>query len=94
MASEKPVISTVKMGYCILEKYKCGISLDESTPESLARAILKVKNMDGVAYNNLAKNAAEGAKNFDFNVLTEKLVDVIYSIDKVELKKESVVLND
>ncbi|MDO7204763.1 hypothetical protein Q5M85_12040 [Paraclostridium bifermentans] len=93
MASEKPVISTVKMGYCILEKYKCGISLDESTPESLAKAILKVKNMDDVAYNNLA-NAAEGAKNFDFNVLTEKLVDVIYSIDKVELKKESVVLND
>lgn len=94
MASEKPVISTVKMGYCILEKYKCGISLDESTPENLARAILKVKNMEDTEYNDLAKNAVEGAKNFDFNVLTEKLVDVIYSIDKVELKKESVELND
>ena len=91
MASEKPIISTLKMGYCILEKYQCGVSLEESTPENLAEAILKIKNMDKVEYNSISRNAKEGAKGFDFNVLTEKLIHVINTVDKVELKKESVV---
>ena len=39
MASGKPIISTVKMGYCILEKYQCGLSLEECTPEALAEEI-------------------------------------------------------
>ena len=46
MASGRPVISTVKMGYCIIDKYKCGISIENSTPEDLAKAILKIKNID------------------------------------------------
>ncbi|WP_373598220.1 glycosyltransferase family 4 protein [Paraclostridium bifermentans] len=94
MASKKPIISTIKMGYCILEKYNCGISIEESTPEELAKSILKIKNMDQIEYDSMSKNAREGAKNFDFDVLTEKLINVIYTVDKSELNKESVVSND
>ncbi|CEQ23927.1 WblI protein [[Clostridium] sordellii] len=94
MASGKPIISTVKMGYCILEKYQCGISLDESTPENLAKAILNVKKMSKNDYNKISKNAIEGAKDFDFNELTEKLIHVIDIISNSQLSKESVVLND
>lgn len=80
MASGKPIISTVKMGYCILDKYGCGISLDENTPEDLAKAILYVKNMPEEQYETMGTNGRRGAEDFDFNVLTQKLVDVIETV--------------
>lgn len=80
MASGKPIISTVKMGYCILDKYGCGISLDENTPEDLAKAILYVKNMPKAQYETMGTNGRVGSEDFDFSVLTEKLIDVIESV--------------
>lgn len=82
MASGKPVISTVKMGYSIINKYKCGIELDKDTPEELAKAIIRVKEMPEEQYHVLGNNAKNGVKNFDFNVLTNKLEDVIKSVLK------------
>lgn len=80
MASGKPIISTVKMGYCLLEKYQCGISLETNTPEELARAIIYIKNMPKEQYDRMSQNAAQGALDFDFNILTDKLVEVIESV--------------
>lgn len=82
MASGKPIISTVKMGYCILEKYQCGLSLEECTPEALAEEILKIHRMPEEAYAGMAENAKEGAKDFDFSVLTERLYQVIEDVEK------------
>jgi glycosyltransferase involved in cell wall biosynthesis len=81
MASGKPIISTVKMGYSIIDKYKCGIELDKGTSEELAEAILKIKNLKASQYDELGDNARAGAEDFDFKVLTEKLIDVINSLD-------------
>lgn len=80
MASGKPVISTVKMGYCILDRYKCGLSLNESTPAELAETILRLRSMPKEEYENMCEMAKNGAKNFDFNVLTDKLIQVIESV--------------
>ena len=80
MASGKPIISTVKMGYCPLNKYRCGISLEESTPAALAEAILYVKNMSIDEYQAMGRNAKIGVKDFDFDVLTKRLIQVIESI--------------
>ena len=77
MASGKPVVSNVKMGYCIIDRYNCGISLEDSSPEALAETILSVRNMSKAEYNELCENAAEGAKDFDFHVLAKKLAAVI-----------------
>ena len=82
MASGKPIISTVKMGYCILKKYRCGLSLEECTPEALAEEILKIRRMPKEAYADMAQNAKEGAKDFDFSVLTERLYQVIEDVGK------------
>ncbi|CQR74879.1 putative glycosyl transferase [Sporomusa ovata DSM 2662] len=79
MASGKPIISTIKMGYCILEKYQCGLSLEASTPEELARTILKVHDMPQEQYEEMGRNAQTGAANFDYKVLTAKLIAVIES---------------
>lgn len=80
MASGKPVISTVKMGYCILDKYKCGLSLSKATPHELAKTILQVRDMPKDQYEELGSNARQGAAEFDFKCLTEKLVGVIESV--------------
>ncbi len=82
MASGKPVISTVKMGYSIITKYKCGIELGECTPECLADAITTVYDMPRERYEEYGRNAYEGSKDFDFNVLTDKLMTVIRSVSK------------
>lgn len=82
MASGKPIISTVKMGYSIIDKYKCGVELEKSTPEELAKAILDIKNMNSKQYDILGTNAKNGAEDFDFKKLTNKLIEVINSVTK------------
>ena len=77
MASGKPIISTVRMGYSIIDKYQCGLELDNSTPQELADAIIKVKSMSKEEYQKTGNNAKKGAENFDFKVLTDKLINVI-----------------
>lgn len=87
MASGKPIISTVKMGYCILDSFKCGISLNDSTPEELAMTILKIKNMSKEKYEEMGSNARIGAMNFDFKFQTKKLIHVFKKLKKRYITK-------
>lgn len=80
MASGKPIVSTVKMGYSIIRKYQCGIELEDCTPETLAEAIVRFHDMPGAERQQYGRNAAEGAKDFDFNILTDRLMNVIESV--------------
>ena len=82
MASGKPVISTVKMGYCLLDKYKCGLSLEKSSPEELAGMIMKVHDMSKEEYDKMSANARQAAPDFDFKILTGKLIEVIEDVVK------------
>lgn len=80
LASGKPVISTVKMGYDIIERYHCGLSLEQCTAECLADNIRKIKEMPKEEYEMYCSNAKEAASNFDFNILVGKLIQVIESV--------------
>ena len=46
MASGKPIISTVHMGYSIIKRYNCGVELYEDTPEALAAQIIRFHDMN------------------------------------------------
>lgn len=78
-ASGKPVCSNIKMGYCLISKYNCGISNEFSSPEEYANAILSIVNLDKKAYEQLCNNAAVAAKDYDLNILTDKLIKVFNS---------------
>jgi len=78
MASGKPIIATVHMGYSIINKYHCGVEMDENTPEELARQVLRFYSMKSTEYQQLGQNAKDGAKDFDFANLTKKLEAVIH----------------
>ena len=80
MASGKPIISTVHMGYSIIKRYNCGVELDKDTPEALAEQIMRFHDMDAEERDQIGKNARNGANDFDFSVLTQKLIKVIESV--------------
>lgn len=80
MASGKPIISTVHMGYSIINRFNCGVELDEDTPEALAKEIMRFHDMKPEEREQIGKNAREGANDFDFTVLTDKLIKVIESV--------------
>lgn len=82
LASGKPVISTVKMGYSIIDKYNCGVELESCTAEALADEIIKFYNMPKQEYEELGANASVAASDFDFSILTKKLLKVIEGVVK------------
>lgn len=81
MASGKPIISTVDMGYSPIKRYKCGFSLEQDTSEELAKKIMDVYNMPSEKYDAMSKNARQGAYDFDYKFLTKKLIDVMESLN-------------
>jgi glycosyltransferase involved in cell wall biosynthesis len=77
MASGKPIISTVEMGYSPIKKYNCGIELEENTAESLVEGLTRLRSMPEQTLKQMEENALVAAKDFDFVNLSQKLSDVI-----------------
>lgn len=77
LASGKPVVSTVKMGYDLLERYSCGVSADPTTAQNIAEKILFIKNLSHEDYSEYCTNARIAAEEFDIPVLTEKYLRVM-----------------
>lgn len=77
LASGKPILSTVSMGYDIIERYNAGISLTTQTAESIGQAIISVAQMEASKYKELSENARKAARDYDFKTLTEKLIAII-----------------
>jgi len=75
MAAGKPIVQTYTTGYSICEKYNCGISAPVQTPEEIADAVIKVCEDDAL-HAEMGRNAREGAHDFDFEKLTEKLIGI------------------
>ena len=79
LAAGKCVIQTYTTGYSILEKYSCGISATEQTPDRIAEIVLDVCSNEEMA-KRMGTNARQAAHEFDFKKLTSKLVDIINNV--------------
>jgi glycosyltransferase involved in cell wall biosynthesis len=77
LASGKPVLSTITMGYDVIRKYGAGISLDNQSAESIGKAIIRMAEMENEEYMTMGENARNLAKQYDFDKLTDKLIKVI-----------------
>ena len=82
MASAKPILATIKMGYSIIDKYQCGYEIHDATGKEIADKITSIKNLPNHELEKLGNNAYEGAKDFDFLKLTEQLENVIHSVEQ------------
>ena len=77
MAAGKPILSTNPTPYSVLKKYQCGIETEENTPEEIAKGILQVYRMPEEEYARYCKNARTASEDFDFERLTERLIEAI-----------------
>lgn len=77
LASGNPVISNVSMGYDIIEKYNAGIVVGSDDIDDWINKILYLSYLSHEEYKELCNNARKAAMDYDFKVLTEKLLKVM-----------------
>ena len=81
MAAGRPIFSTVRPSYSIWGKYDCGRDTEDTRPEPLARELEKMAGLPPEELSRLGENARKGARDYDFRVLTQKLLNVIGEIE-------------
>ena len=76
-AAGKPILSDVKAGYDLIEKYKAGIVLGSQLPQIIADSILEFAQMPAEIYGEYSANAKNAALDYDFKTLTLKLLSIL-----------------
>jgi len=84
LAAGKPILSNVKVNYCIVRKYNLGVSEVLNNPLDYANAILKIKNLKEQDYNEMCLRVKQVAKEFDYSNLSQKLIEVFAKIENNE----------
>jgi len=80
LAAGRPILSNVRQGYSLIEKYQCGREIFESDPAAVARTIEEYASMPPEQYARECENARKAAEDFDFERLTGMLIEVIESM--------------
>lgn len=76
-AAGKPVFYTVRPGYSIVERYRCGRLTEGYEPKDIAKGIEKMSMMSESEIKELAINARNVAQIYDFRNLTQSLISII-----------------
>lgn len=79
-AAGKPVFYTIRPGYSIVEKYRCGRLTEGFSPREIADGIQKMARLDEGEKAEMATNARKVAQIYDFGNLTAQLLDVMASV--------------
>lgn len=81
LAAGKPICCNVNMkNYDLISRYNLGISKEYGTAQEYADAILSLINMPQNEYDAMCKRVLEVAKQFDYKVLSNKLMDVLKTL--------------
>lgn len=76
-AAGKPVFYTVRPGYSIVEKYRCGKLTEGFEPKDIAAGILAMASLNDDEKEEMGRNARKAAEVYDFKNLTRMLIDII-----------------
>lgn len=76
LAAGKCIVQTYSPGYSICERKNCGITVSIQTPQEIAKAVIKVCS-DDTKCRMMGDNARNAAFEFDFNNLTDKLIEIV-----------------
>ncbi len=77
LAAQKPVLSTIKMGYDVINENTAGVCIESQTALALSEAVERLALLNKTQYIKMAKNARKVSANYDFEILTKKLINVI-----------------
>ena len=89
LAAGKPVLSDFPCPYNPAVEYGAGTQVEDPTAQTIAREIQRYAAMDAATYGTYAANARRAAEDFDFTRLTQKLNELLISIQKE--KKEHAI---
>lgn len=76
-AAGKPVFYTIRPGYSIVEKYNCGRLTEGFEPKDIAEGIERMAVLTEHEKHELAINARKAAVAYDFEKLTQDLINII-----------------
>ncbi len=79
MAAGKPILSLVPSLYDPIEAYGTGLYSKDQSIEEVKNAIKRMVDLSEIDREEMGRAAREAAKDFDFPVLTEKLITVVES---------------
>ncbi len=88
-ASGKPVVATIKMGYDLIERYGCGISVADGTAENIAAAIEEIRALSQQDYEEACAGARRAAEDFDIPKLAAKYEEVLRETVEKDRRKNS-----
>lgn len=77
LAAGRPIFSTVRPRYSIVEENRCGADTEGFSPKELAAGIQRLASLPPGELDQMGRNAREAAWKYDFKSLTAKLVEVI-----------------
>lgn len=80
LASGKPSLTDCEFGYDTFNRYKAGWSLDGADAETMAEKIIEIANMPRGEYEKYCENALRAAKDYDYEVLANKLETVVLNL--------------
>lgn len=78
-AAGKPVFYTVRPGYSIVEKYRCGRITSGFSPREIAEGIQAMARLSPEEKTEMGANARKAAQDYDFAIHTRKLIEIIES---------------
>ncbi len=79
LAAEKPILSDFPCAHNPAVIHGASIEISEPSAENIARAIERFVDMDDAEYKTFCNNAKATAQEYDFKVLTDKLISIINS---------------
>ncbi len=77
LAAGKPIVNTFTPSYDYISGNNAGISIETQNDKQIADAIMKVYNMDKNEYTKMCENARQASLQYDFGVLTDKLIEAV-----------------
>lgn len=82
LASGKPIFSTIKPSYDLIERYDCGFSTNSRDLDFLADKIIEFYEMNEKEKKRIGENCIECAEDFDWKVLSKKFEEVINYVEE------------
>ena len=88
LASGKPILTNIHMGYSLLERYHCGFETENQTTQGLYDGILKMYNLSGKEREDMGRRARQAAEDYDQPILADQLVEVLHYAQNVSKCKK------
>lgn len=77
LAAGKPLIIVGDAAYSMIDAYNSGYHVRESSAQQFAQVIQQLSYLELSQYEIMCKNAKEAAREYDFKILANKLIDIV-----------------